>query len=773
MAKVPYASAVGSMMYAMVCARPDIAQSIERFLNDFANQPNETNTNDLESDKESIDTPLVSPFPYSDNDSDNDEVLNELIEYENVGMLHREKEINSFDGDNLAFQCMIGFRKFTAYFDPFLPMNIITQKAYNTIMVEELKSRKAHLLEDKQIPSVWVFDEVLSTWMTFGGYTCDLGSFGEETDKITDLHQILEEVLLTERRDGVASIKRRRRDLFSDGNVNPLPTNNRLVLPAALCARAVQELHKLQRISAFVDSCLESIDRLFNDFAIQPNETNMNDLESDEESVDTPLISPFPHSDNDSDAGEVINELIEYENVGMLRREKAINSCDGDNLAFQCMIGFRKFTAYFDPFLPTNIITQKAYNIIMVEELKRPEYQLDESMNEWLIQGHVSIHKVTKFLIKNEEEIFTDAGDDVRIYPDGSIFYLVPGLDFHLGLKPIKYDTDFDSFVQCGVNHGHDLHVYSSSFEFDLNEQNNDSGSELDDDDDDYNVYDYASSAESDTASIDYLSEGEEEVLEVRTKKVGLKPRKKATRMFGEKFLTMIFNGLPRDDFNDGNDPKNRCPRYDRRVIGLDGCFLKTICKGELLLVVDRDGIVNGKGLTIISDQHKSIDNVQDTYMLTSERSSLVCSLETCFGKVVRSRGRGDVSKSKMYHDGIRPIRYGVSWDPVDGETMLGNSMGLPRAAWPARITPEDVIIHAQQTQADAIMLLSGSQPFPSQEEEEHSEGEEQEQIDDQDQMEEEEPVQKRTSKRLKMKTFGWKLTSGPGLTDDDAISVD
>nr|GEV57577.1 hypothetical protein [Tanacetum cinerariifolium] len=53
--------------------------------------------------------------------------------------------------------------------------------------------------------------------MAFGGNTCDLGSFGEETDEITDLHQIIEEVLLKERGDGVASIKRRRRDLFSDG----------------------------------------------------------------------------------------------------------------------------------------------------------------------------------------------------------------------------------------------------------------------------------------------------------------------------------------------------------------------------------------------------------------------------------------------------------------------------------------------------------------------------------------------------------------------------
>ncbi|GKA03369.1 hypothetical protein Tco_0676150 [Tanacetum coccineum] len=96
----------------------------------------------------------------------------------------------------------------------------------------------------------------------------------------------------------------------------------------------------------------------------------MNDLESDDELVDIPLVSPFPHSDNDSDDSEVLNELIEYKNVGMLRREKLINSFDGDDRAFQYMIGFRKFVAYFDPFLPINIITRKAYNTIMVEELE-------------------------------------------------------------------------------------------------------------------------------------------------------------------------------------------------------------------------------------------------------------------------------------------------------------------------------------------------------------------------------------------------------------------
>ncbi|GJS71143.1 hypothetical protein Tco_0703984 [Tanacetum coccineum] len=65
----------------------------------------------------------------------------------------------------------------------------------------------------------WRFDPLprLCTWMAFGGNTRDLGSFGEETDEITDLHQILEKILLTELGDGVTSIKRRHRDPSSDG----------------------------------------------------------------------------------------------------------------------------------------------------------------------------------------------------------------------------------------------------------------------------------------------------------------------------------------------------------------------------------------------------------------------------------------------------------------------------------------------------------------------------------------------------------------------------
>ncbi|GKE62759.1 hypothetical protein Tco_1513126 [Tanacetum coccineum] len=89
---------------------------------------------------------------------------------------------------------------------------LIIYQAYGNLYA--MTGRKAHLLEDKQIPSVGVFDEV--TWMAFRGNTRDLGSFGEETDEITDLNQNLKEVLLTERGDGVAGIKRRQRNGVRD-----------------------------------------------------------------------------------------------------------------------------------------------------------------------------------------------------------------------------------------------------------------------------------------------------------------------------------------------------------------------------------------------------------------------------------------------------------------------------------------------------------------------------------------------------------------------------
>nr|GEU40897.1 reverse transcriptase domain-containing protein [Tanacetum cinerariifolium] len=215
----------------------------------------------------------------------------------------------------------------------------------------------------------WHLEEIHVTW----------GSFGEETDKITDLHQIHEEVLLTDRGDSVAGIKRCCRDPSSDGVWN--------------------------------------------------------------------LEMASGHNDPDDD--EVLKELIEYENVGVLRREKAINSFDGDDLAFEYKIRFRKIFDNYTFQMPRTIPRFKCWGHISWSKIppilllsQRDwtngfknayeknkfmyknrlntglEYHVDESMKEWLIHGYMSIHEITKFLIKNEEEIFTDVGNAVRIILD-------------------------------------------------------------------------------------------------------------------------------------------------------------------------------------------------------------------------------------------------------------------------------------------------------------------------------------------------------------------
>ncbi|GJY18366.1 hypothetical protein Tco_0389857 [Tanacetum coccineum] len=68
---------------------------------------------------------------------------------------------------------------------------ILQQQISQRMAPSHHDGRKAYLLEDKQIPSVGVFDEVYSA---FGGNTRDLGSFEEETDNTTDLHQHLSRI---------------------------------------------------------------------------------------------------------------------------------------------------------------------------------------------------------------------------------------------------------------------------------------------------------------------------------------------------------------------------------------------------------------------------------------------------------------------------------------------------------------------------------------------------------------------------------------------------
>ncbi|GKC85785.1 hypothetical protein Tco_1141502, partial [Tanacetum coccineum] len=77
--------------------------------------------------------------------------------------------------------------------------------------------RKAHFLDNKQIPSVGEFDEVFSIWKAFGGNTRDLGSFGEETDKTTNQQQESLRFKVSMAEDAVTIYTRRRHTSSSDG----------------------------------------------------------------------------------------------------------------------------------------------------------------------------------------------------------------------------------------------------------------------------------------------------------------------------------------------------------------------------------------------------------------------------------------------------------------------------------------------------------------------------------------------------------------------------
>ncbi|GKD54230.1 hypothetical protein Tco_1287617 [Tanacetum coccineum] len=108
-------------------------------------------------------------------------------------------------------------------------------------------------------------------------------------------------------------------------NANPfVPTSLN-----GLRAKITQELNELRVISAMIDSRLENIDhtqikipppvlieQLLNDFIDSPDMIEMDDLESDNESIDTPLVSLLLDSDDELDDGKVLNELDEYGNAG-------------------------------------------------------------------------------------------------------------------------------------------------------------------------------------------------------------------------------------------------------------------------------------------------------------------------------------------------------------------------------------------------------------------------------------------------------------------------
>ncbi|GJY18056.1 hypothetical protein Tco_0389547 [Tanacetum coccineum] len=125
-------------------------------------------------------------------------------------------------------------------------------------------------------------------------------------------------------------------------NANPFVP----IPPNGLSVRISQELDEICAILAIIDSLLENIDhthiiipphvpfeQLLNDFMNPPNVFEMDDLESENELVDTPLVSPFIDSVEESNDGEVLDESNEYGNAGNFYRNRRINS-DGCDLEF-------------------------------------------------------------------------------------------------------------------------------------------------------------------------------------------------------------------------------------------------------------------------------------------------------------------------------------------------------------------------------------------------------------------------------------------------------
>ncbi|GJX39053.1 hypothetical protein Tco_0252356 [Tanacetum coccineum] len=121
----------------------------------------------------------------------------------------------------------------------------------------------------------------------------------------------------------------------------------------------------------------KSIEQFLNHFTAQPNKTNINNPEIDDGSVETPLVSHFPHSDNDSDDEEVLIELSEYKNAGTLRRER-ITIFLWDDPAYEM----------YDrhPYEKNKFMYKNCLNL-------GPEYQVDENMKEWLIRRHVIFYE--------------------------------------------------------------------------------------------------------------------------------------------------------------------------------------------------------------------------------------------------------------------------------------------------------------------------------------------------------------------------------------------
>nr|GEU78207.1 hypothetical protein [Tanacetum cinerariifolium] len=99
------------------------------------------------------------------------------------------------------------------------------------------------------------------------------------------------------------------------------------VPPNGLLARITQELNELRVISAIIDSHLKNVDH-----TMLLNEIDLDDPDSKDELIDTPLVYPFLDSNDESDNREGIGEfiVIDMADVVMGRTFRAVTQLEYD-----------------------------------------------------------------------------------------------------------------------------------------------------------------------------------------------------------------------------------------------------------------------------------------------------------------------------------------------------------------------------------------------------------------------------------------------------------
>lgn len=137
-----------------------------------------------------------------------------------------------------------------------------------------------------------------------------------------------------------------------------------------------------------------------------------------------------------------------------------------------------------------------------------------------------------------------------------AVFFLEPGKIVETGLRVLKCARDMTRCRQLAVRYGSKIDIYLAHTHVDLseilngagNKENVEHGIECEDDYisdcDDYFLY---SSDDDDTSSLDHLSEGEDEIVDVRTKNNVPTEMKVTKPIFDETFLIKIYEGLQRE----------------------------------------------------------------------------------------------------------------------------------------------------------------------------------------------------------------------------------